>query len=253
MDEAYGIVDGIRRALGFLTIYPLRASDVWTPETLGSSMAYYPVVGIVIGLGLWGGYMVLSLVLPHALTSVLLLGVLLLMTGGLHVDGLADTVDGLCGGYSREERLRIFKDPHVGPMAVASVVLVLLAQYVSLNVLAPSAMLPALVLMATLSRYSMVQLAYFSPYARATGGLGEPFVRGITQYHLYAAVLLTLAATLLVGGMRGVVIGGVVSVATVGYQLYFRQRLGGITGDVLGATNEVNAVLVLLLVVMLYK
>lgn len=246
-------MDSLRRALGFLTIYPLRASDVWTPETLGSSMAYYPLVGMVIGLGLWGLYMMLSLAFPHSITSVLLLGCLFLMTGGLHIDGLADTVDGLSGGYSREERLRIFKDPHVGPMAVASVVFVLLTQYASLNVLSSHAMLPALVLMATLSRYSMVQLAYFSPYARATGGLGEPFIRGIKQEHLYTALLLTFCATLLCGGPRGVLIGCVVSVATVGYQMYFRQRLGGITGDVLGATNEANTMLVLLLVAVLYK
>lgn len=216
-------------------------------------MVYYPFVGMVIGLGLWGVYLILSLALPHAISSVLLLGCLGLMTGGLHIDGLADTVDGLCGGYSREERLRIFKDPHVGPMAVASVVLVLLAQYTSLNAVPPYAMLPALVLMATLSRYSMVQLAYFSPYARATGGLGEPFVRGIQQKHLYTALLLTFAVTLLCGRGRGVLIGGVVSMATAGYQVYFRQRLGGITGDVLGATNEANAMLVLVLVAALYK
>ncbi len=197
------MVDGLRRALGFLTVYPLRASDAWTPETLGSSMVYYPLVGTFIGLALWGLAVLLGVLFPPSIVSVLLLVGSLLVTGGLHMDGWAD--------------LR-----------------------------------PALVLMGTLSRYAMVQLACFSPYARATGGIGEPFVRGIRLEHHIAALLLALGSTLLFGGLRGVCIGVLVSLATFGMQLYFYQRLGGITGDVLGATNELNEALVLLLATVVY-
>jgi adenosylcobinamide-GDP ribazoletransferase len=246
------MVDGLRRAFGFLTIYPLRASDTWTPETLGSSMAYYPLVGTCIGCALWILYVLLSVLFPAPVVSVLLLGGLLLVTGGLHIDGLADTVDGLNGGYNREETLRIFKDPHVGPMAVVSVGLVLLVKYASLTALTSEAMLPSLVLMATLSRYAMVQLACFSPYARATGGLGEPFVHGIRQEHFVVALLFTLCSSLLFGGVRGVLIGLLVGLGALGSQAYFRKRLGGITGDVLGATNELGEALVLILATMVY-
>jgi adenosylcobinamide-GDP ribazoletransferase len=245
-------VDGLRRALGFLTIYPLRASDTWTPETLGSSMVYYPLVGLFIGIALWILYVLLGTLFPTPVASVLLLAGLVVMTGGLHLDGLADTIDGLSGGYSRQETLHIFKDSHVGTMAVVSVVLVLLMKFASLRVLPDEAMLPALVLMATLSRSSMVQLACFSPYARANGGLGEPFVRGITQEHFLTSMLLTGGVALLFGGIRGVMIWALVSLATRGYQTYFRKRLGGITGDILGATNEINEALVLIFATMVY-
>jgi adenosylcobinamide-GDP ribazoletransferase len=245
-------MDGLRRALGFLTVYPLRASDTWTPEALGNSMVYYPLVGLFIGLALWILYLLLHTLFPTSIANVMLLGGLALMTGGLHLDGLADTIDGLSGGYSREDTLQIFKDPHIGTMAVVGVVLILLLKYACLNVLPDEAMLPSLVLMVTLSRSSMVQLACFSPYARPNGGLGEPFVRGIKQDHLYAAMLLTAGIALLFSGMRGVMIWLLVSLATLGYQIYFRRRLSGITGDVLGATNEVNEVLVLLLATMVY-
>jgi adenosylcobinamide-GDP ribazoletransferase len=245
-------VDGLRRALGFLTVYPLRASDAWTPETLGSSMVYYPLVGLFIGFGLWVLFVLLSALFVTPVVNVLLLGGLVFMTGGLHVDGLADTVDGLNGGYSREETLTIFKDPHVGPTAVVCTMLVLLLKYVCLNVLPYESMLSSLVLMTTLSRYSMVQLAYFSPYARPTGGLGEPFVHGVRQEHFRAAVLLTLTLAWLCGGMRGVMIAVLISLATIGYQMYYLKRLGGITGDVLGATNEINEALILLLTTMMY-
>jgi adenosylcobinamide-GDP ribazoletransferase len=245
-------VDGLRRALGFLTVYPLRASDAWTPETLGSSMLYYPLVGTCIGLILWGLAVLLGVLFPPSIVSVLLLVAALLATGGLHMDGWADLIDGLSGSYNREDALRIFKDPHVGSMAVTGVVLLVLVQYACLNVLSPAALGPTLVLMATLSRYAMVQLACFSPYARATGGVGEPFVRGIRLEHYTAALLLTLGSVLLFGGLRGVCIGVLVGLVTLGLQVYFRWRLGGITGDVLGATNELHEALVLLLATVLY-
>ena len=246
------MVDGLRRALGFLTVYPLRASDAWTPETLGSSMVYYPLVGTFIGLALWGLAVLLGMLFPPPIVSVLLLVASLLVTGGLHMDGLADLIDGLNGSYNREDALRIFKDPHVGSMAVVGVVLIVLLKYACLNALSPAALRPALVLMATLSRYAMVQLACFSPYARATGGVGEPFVRGIRLEHHITALLLALGSTLLFGGLRGVCIGVLVGLATFGLQAYFYQRLGGITGDVLGATNELNEALVLLLATAVY-
>jgi adenosylcobinamide-GDP ribazoletransferase len=246
------MVDGLRRAFGFLTVYPLRASDTWTPETLGSSMVYYPLVGTFIGLALWGLAVLLSVLFPPSIVSVLLLAGSLLVTGGLHIDGLADTVDGLSGSYNREDALRIFKDPHVGSMAVAGVVVVLLVKYACFNALSHEALLPSLVAMATLSRYAMVQMACFSPYARPTGGLGEPFVRGIRQEHHLVALCLALGSVLLFGGLRGVCIGVLVGLATLGLQVYFRQRLGGITGDVLGATNELNEALVLLLATMVF-
>jgi adenosylcobinamide-GDP ribazoletransferase len=246
------MVDGLRRALGFLTVYPLRASDTWTPETLGSSMVYYPLIGTFIGLALWGLAVLLGVLFPPPIVSVLLLVSALLLTGGLHMDGWADLIDGLSGSYNREDALRIFKDSHVGSMAVAGVVLIVLLKYACLNALSPAALRPALVLMGTLSRYAMVQLACFSPYARATGGVGEPFVRGTRLEHHIAALLLALGSTLLFGGLRGLCIGVLVGLATLGMQIYFYQRLGGITGDVLGATNELNEALVLLLATVVY-
>jgi adenosylcobinamide-GDP ribazoletransferase len=106
--------------------------------------------------------------------------------------------------------------------------------------------------MATLSRYAMVQLACFSSYARATGGTGEPFVRGIRLGHHIAALLLASGSILLFGGWRGVCIGVLVGPITLGLQVYFYRRLGDITGDVLGATNELHEALVLLLATVVY-
>lgn len=235
------------QALSFLTVCPLRSNVAWTPEALGHSMVYYPLVGLCLGLVLWGLAWALGLLFPPTVACALLLVVLVLLTGGLHIDGLADLIDGISGSYTREDALRIFKDPHVGSMAVAGISLLLLLKYASLHALTPATLGPTLVLMTTLSRYAMVQLACFSRYARVTGGLGEPFVRGVRQQHFLGALGLALGSVLLIGGWRGLGLGLVVGLATLGMQRYTHHRLGGITGDVLGATNELSETLVLVL------
>ena len=246
------VVEGFRRACSFLTVCPIRASDAWTPETLGSSMVYYPLVGALIGLVLGGLFFLLSAGFALSIVCVLLLAASALITGGLHMDGLSDTIDGLNGSYNREDALRIFKDSHVGAMAVIGMALTILLKYACLTHIPADKMLVTLVLTTTLSRYGMVQLACFSPYARASGGVAQPFVQGIRGQHFSGALVLTLALVLGFGGWRGLVLGLLVGLVTLAYQVYFRRRLGGITGDVLGASNELNETLVLLVATLLY-
>lgn len=245
-------VDGLWRAIGVLTVYPLRETASWTPETVGSAMMYYPVVGTLIGISLWMLYVLLSALFALPIVHVLLLAGLMLITGGLPINSLANTVDGLNRGHSREDILQLLKDVHVGTIAIVVVMLMVLLKYACLGQLSGDNVLTALILMTTLSRYAMVQMACFSPYALASGSLGEPFVRGVRHEHFRATLLMTFLLVWGFGGTRGLFIGCLVALATLGGQAYCVRRLGGITADVLGATNEVNESLVLLLITMVY-
>jgi adenosylcobinamide-GDP ribazoletransferase len=245
-------VDGLWRAIGVLTVYPLRETESWTPETVGSAMVYYPLVGTLIGISLWTLYVLLSALFAPPIVTVLLIAGLVLITGGLHINGLANTVNGFNRGNSREDILQLFKDVHVGSLAVAVMLLTFLLKYACLNQFSNHDVLTALILMATLSRYAMVQMACFSPYALASGGLGEPFVRGVRHEHFRATLLMTFLLVWGFGGARGLLIGCLVALATLGCQAYCVRRLGGITSDILGATNEVNELLVLVLMTMVY-
>jgi adenosylcobinamide-GDP ribazoletransferase len=245
-------VDGLWRAIGVLTVYPLRETESWTPETVGSAMMYYPLVGTLIGISLWMLYVLLSALFVPPIVHVLLLAGLVLLTGGLHINSLANTVNGLNRGNSREDILQLLKDIHVGTIPVVVVLLMILLKYACLVQLSSDALLTALILMATLSRYAMVQMACFSPYALVSGGLGEPFVRGVRHEHFRATLLMTFLLVWGFGGTRGLLIGCLVALATLGCQMYCVRRLGGITSDVLGATNEINESLVLLLLTMVY-
>jgi adenosylcobinamide-GDP ribazoletransferase len=246
------MVDDLRRALGFLTVYRLRATDTWSPELFGSAMAYYPLVGAGIGCALWCLYILLAYAFPPPVTAALLLTGLCLVTGGIHLSGLAVTMEGLSGGHDRQTTLGILKEQRPGTMGSLTVVLGLLIKFACLSAIPDEGMLMALVLLGTLSRYAMVQMACFSAYARPGGGFGEPFVRGARRDHFTATLPWSLIIVVCFGGVGGVLIGTLVSVATFGLQTYFRRRLGGITADVLGATNEMGETLVLVLAAMMY-
>ena len=246
------MVDDLRRALGFLTVYRLRPTDTWSPELFGSAMAYYPLVGAAIGGALWCLHLLLAYAFPAPVSAALLLAGLCLVTGGIHLSGLAVTMEALSAGHDRQATLRILKEQRPGTMGSLAIALGLLIKFACLSVIPDDGMLMTLVLLGALSRYAMVQVACFSAYARPGGGFGEPFVRGARRDHFTATLPWSLIIVVGFGGVGGVLIGTLVCVAAFGLQTYFRRRLGGITADVLGATNEMGETLVLVLAAMMF-
>jgi len=160
----------------FLTVLPgWRFKGEADPRLLGPSMACYPLIGLLLGLVLWISFWFLVWVFPKSLADGLLLLLLVLLTGAFHLDGLADTLDGLAHGRTPEERMQIMKDHRVGAFGVIGLILILGIKFLALNSLTGQTAIQGLVAALALSRYSMVQMLYRSPYARKEGGLGLTF------------------------------------------------------------------------------
>lgn len=234
-------------ALTFLTIFPYPRRLECTPAELARAMLWFPLVGLFLGLLLWGAYLGLGLIFPNLVASAVLLVLLVVATGGLHLDGLADTLDGLGGGNTPEARLRIMKDSSLGTFGVVGLVLVLLLKFSLFLALGGKGDLRALTLFPVVSRWSMVGLAYLSPYARPEGGLGEAMTSLVSGRDFWLSSLATILLALLAYRLRGLVILGLIALSTWLISLYCQRRLGGITGDVLGAVNEWHEVLALAL------
>ncbi|HQR13627.1 MAG TPA: adenosylcobinamide-GDP ribazoletransferase [Nitrospira sp.] len=232
----------------FLTAIPIsRRHHVPTVHELAASMAWYSTVGLLIG-----GLVALADVGLRAwvaaeVGNALLIVLLVLVTRGLHQDGLADTVDGVAGGRTVEDRLRIMRDPRVGAFGATALFLSLLLRYAGLLALPSPMRLPVLLCMPALGRWAMVSLAWASPSARRDGGLAASFLAHLSWQHVtLSSLVLAVALTMALGGS--------VAVATLGVAIlllvFIRQRcltlLGGVTGDVLGATNEVVEIVFLL-------
>jgi adenosylcobinamide-GDP ribazoletransferase len=233
-------------ALTFLTVLPWRGLGQVGPQDLARSLFWFPWVGLILGLGFWGAFLGLQSIFPPVAAAALLLALTVLATRGLHLDGLADTVDGLGGGSTPEKRLAIMKDSRLGAFGAVSLFLALLLKFAFFLAWTGKSPGFGLILFPVLSRWGMVFLAYLSPYARPEGGLGQAMTTNVSGGALLGATLSALVLALLTAGISGLLLLAAAAGVVWLLSLYFQKRLGGITGDVLGAANEVLEILVLM-------
>jgi adenosylcobinamide-GDP ribazoletransferase len=207
----------------------------------------YPLAGMVIGgLAALAGVLAQGLGLPLPLVALVTLGVLVICTGALHEDGLADTADGLWGGWTRERRLEIMKDSHIGTYGVIALVLSLGARWAALWLLfgdGPATAAAAIVASAALSRGVMPCVMAVLPHARATGlshsqGRPAPATAAV-------GIGIAFGLTLLLAGASGLWAAIWALIAAAAISRIAQVRVGGQTGDILGATQQVVEIAVL--------
>jgi len=232
-------------ALQFLTIIPIPWQRDIREVRIRNSIAYFPVVGLIIGLILAGLSWLFGLALPTGIANALLLVALAVVTGGLHLDGLADTCDGLAGHKTVAERWQIMRDSRVGGFGVIGIVLILLVKYVSLNSIPETLMTASLVLMPVAGRWAMVYSIFAYPYARPSG-LGKAFKEGNRWPVFIIATIITIAIAVVSLQLIGLAILAIVLIITTALAVYFKKTFAGLTGDNYGAINEIAEVSVLI-------
>jgi adenosylcobinamide-GDP ribazoletransferase len=230
----------------FLTILPLRVAGEIGKAEIGRSAAAYPIIGLVLGLLLLGAMVVLRVTFAPRLAEALLVALWAGLTGGMHLDGLADTLDGLAFGRSRDEVLRIMKDTRLGSYGAVGLAAVLLVKLTALGAVPAARVGEAVVLALVLGRTAAVHAGYLTRYA----GLGEGMARTLTEemrpVHWLAALAIAAGLAVLVGRARGgVALAAMLAVSSL-LAWFFVRRIGGVTGDVYGATIEVNEAVALL-------
>lgn len=212
-------------------------------------MAFFPLVGLVIGLLLALGYYLLSFLLPKAIVLWLTIGLLVFLTRGLHLDGFADTVDGLVSGGSREKILEVMRDSRIGAFGVIGLILLIGAKYLLLHHISNDLIVHSLIMMTVMGRNAMVLVCCRSPYARSDGGLGKPFTENLGIREVAFSSILAFGIVLWLTGVKGIFVFLGIALFSLGYRFFFIKKLGGVTGDILGAANEVAELLCLLLLI----
>lgn len=228
-------INSLRSAVAFLTVIPVAAGEGKPAARLGR--AYFPAVGAVLGLLAGAVFALTAAITTPLLAAVAAVAVLAALTGGLHLDGVADAADGLFGRGPTVQRLEIMRDPRVGSFGAIALIVVLLGDVAALSALTPAGAIVALVVAGALSRWAMLWVIAFLPYVResglgvAAGGANRAFDVILGSVVAVLCCLLdwrhAAFAILLVGVSASVV--GVVA----------RRRIGGATGDIYGATCEV--------------
>lgn len=239
-------------ALQFLTIIPLPWRCEISPEDLGRSTGYFPVVGVIIGLILAGLNWLFGLFLPLAVINVLLIVFLAVISGALHLDGFVDTCDGIAGHKTPEARWQVMSDSRAGGFGIVGVALLLLVKYVALNNVPETLLMATLVLMPVVSRWAMVYAIFAYPYAKPSG-LGKVFKQGTSWPSLVMATLIALAVVAVVARLAGLITMLSIWVIVMAMASYLKRKFAGLTGDNYGAINEVAEVGVLILVILLVE
>lgn len=240
-------------AFQFLTRIHIVQQTQWSQESFGRGVKFFPIVGGIIGMILaafvyafqtyTGGKLA-----PHLLALAILL-LEILITGGLHYDGLMDTMDGIFSGRSRERMLEIMKDSRVGSFGVMGFCLVILLKYSLWLDMAQDILFVACLTAPIVGRTAVVMAILLFPYARQEG-LGVFYQQHSESYALYAAFLFTCIMLSPLGGKAWLCgLGGIVFAFS--FACYVKGKLGGLTGDVYGAVAELTQAVVLLLFILL--
>jgi adenosylcobinamide-GDP ribazoletransferase len=232
----------LRTAFGLLTTLPFGLPENWLPGDSGRAGAWYPLVGIVVGGLTWLAWLALTLVFPLPVVGVLTVVIGVALTGGLHLDGLADCCDGLLASTTPERRLEIMKDPHLGTFGGIGLALVLLSKAAALSLIAPSSGL-GIILAATIGRWFILP-ASLLPLAHP-GGMGADFAAGLRRSAIFITAILPLGLAFLLGAQGFIAVLAALLAAAVVLGLAC-SRINGVTGDVFGMLVELTETAVLL-------
>jgi adenosylcobinamide-GDP ribazoletransferase len=239
-------VSGLFVAARYLTIIPVPGGGHASLEALGRSAAWFPVVGMGLGLLLVLADRLTSWLFSPLLAALLTVTAWKLVTGGVHLDGLADCLDGLVG-RDPEHRLAIMRDSRIGAFGAVGLILFLMLEIVALAELVPPARGSALFAAPVMSRATPAVLAALFRAARPDGH-GAAFQAGVRPAAIAIGLVIAVAASIFALGGLGVAAGAVGLVAAVGLAFFLAGRLDGVTGDVLGAAVEISELAVLLTV-----
>jgi adenosylcobinamide-GDP ribazoletransferase len=237
------LIEELLVAFQFLTRLPLPHIS-FQPDSLSRSAKFFPVVGVVVGLGASLLQHILTPHLNRPLVALLVLTFLVLITGGFHEDGLADTADAFGGGWNREQVLTILRDSRIGSFGAVALVLSLLARFLLLSTLPLGRFTGFVVSAHVLCRSTTLPLSYFLPPARESDGQGARIAQKISLTSLIVGSLLSFAIVFYL--MRAAFwIPVMVAVAvTTASSIYYFHRIGGVTGDCFGATNQLTEIAV---------
>ncbi|HHO47912.1 MAG TPA: adenosylcobinamide-GDP ribazoletransferase [Desulfobacteraceae bacterium] len=226
-------------AFRFLTVFPLPSSLGRKEEDLAGAVYFFPVVGLVLGAMAVAGALLIRHLFPPFPAAVLLVGLILSFSGALHLDGLADTADGFFSARDRDTILEIMRDSRIGVMGAASLFLLLTLKVACLTVMDHGLVLKASLLTPLAGRCALLLAMGVLPYARPDGGLGTLFYSSpLRRRAAVGGTVILFVVSTAVLGFRGLAAASVIGAATLLFCLFCHRKIGGATGDTLGASCE---------------
>ncbi len=227
-------------ALQFLTVVPLPQGWSGDQRALSKSVTFFPIIGLLIGISAAAIDIVLNALLPQLPASVIVVIYLMAVSGGFHMDGLADTADGFFSSRPRDKILDIMRDSRTGAMGVMAIVSVFVLK-VSLLAGIPSPLrVSTLILMPVAGRCALTVVMTILPYARQEGGLASLFQSSRSWHQIPWVLVVLIASSWIAVQWTGIVAAAFSVFVMLAFSAYSRQKIGGFTGDTLGAACELT-------------
>ncbi len=225
-------------AISFFTRIPITLADV-SAEEFYEAMILIPLVGVFIGAVLYGAAQLFSLIHFVQLQALLMVITYIWLTGGLHLDGFADTTDALFSARDREKMMEIMKDSRLGAFGAIGLILIILTNWMAYTMILPEYS-SALLVMPVFGRTAAIMSTCFSTYAPGGGGLGKRFVEMTKLHHFVIYLVLLLAYTTLILGLPGLLTAVICFLPALVLMKNLQHKIGGMTGDTIGMTIELN-------------
>lgn len=236
----------------FLTRIPVNKSLPCERENFRKASVFIPVIGLIVGTIQWVAFKLFVKILPISTTVVIVLLVGVIVTGALHIDGLGDMCDGFFAFKGNDKIIEIMKDSRIGSYACIVIILDLLFKFTLLSYIAPRFSL-AIVATPIISRFSIIFIAFIGKPAKSTGS-GNLFIGNIGISELIISGIITIAILVLIMTPKYILILIFSAlIMTFFFNLFCKKKIGGLTGDLLGANNEVIEILVLMLMAIIIK
>ncbi|HLI80366.1 MAG TPA: adenosylcobinamide-GDP ribazoletransferase [Candidatus Binataceae bacterium] len=239
-----GFLLRLRLAVSFLTIVPVSIEDA-SESAVAASMAWFPLVGAMMGAAFALEDYALGFLFHHAIRSALIVLSMAVLSGAIHLDGLTDTADALSAGRDRTRALEILRDSRIGVFGAIALFFGLALKIFGLASLDGDPRLVTLILALMLARWALVAVSYKIDYLR-TEGAGSSMLGRLDNRNLMIASIFTILPLIFIHWRRLVIAYALTVIVTFAMRSFYRRWLGGITGDLIGACGEIVEVLVML-------
>jgi len=241
----FRILKKILIAIQFLTILPVNFKKKIEPNYYWQSMSYYSFVGLLIGSILFCVYLFLIKFISPLLTSVIIAALWARITGALHLEAFVDAVDGFSAATEKKRILAVMKDPNCGSKGATALFFLIAIKIALLNDIPRHNILPCLLLVPAIGRWSIVCAASLCNYAREEGGLAKEYVKNAGIKEFLISIIILLIAGFIILKIKFLIIFIIPAAFTFILIFYLKKKIGGVTGDLLGALNEVIEVITL--------
>lgn len=236
-------IDGFFAAVRFLTVFPVPGRRGAGADDLCRSLFWFPVVGLLLGAVGGGLFYLIGPLMPPALAAVLAVAILAGFSGCLHLDGVADCADGFFSSRPRERIMEIMRDSRIGAMGVIAIFFVLAVKVAALQALSLEEFWKVLFIMPIAGRTGILLMMSFLPYARKGGGLATVMYDNRTFLHTLSGVTILLVFSWFSAGPSGLLAAADTMVLLLVFCAYVYFKIGGATGDTLGAACEISEAL----------